>query len=45
MSILGFSPDAARVDFKNFVSHLKISQENFRKKSYDQTYHKKVEKP
>ena len=28
----------------NFVSHLKISQENFRKKNYDQTYYKKVEK-
>ena len=28
----------------NFVSHLKISLENLRKKSYDQTYHKKVEK-
>ena len=27
----------------NFVSHLKISQENLRKKSYDQTYYKKVE--
>ena len=28
----------------NFVSHLEISQENFRKKNYDQTYYKKVEK-
>ena len=28
----------------NFVSHLKISQENLRKKSYDGTYNKKVEK-
>ena len=28
----------------NFVSNLKISLENLRKKSYDQTYHKKVEK-
>ena len=28
----------------NFVSHLEISQENLRNKSYDQTYHKKVEK-
>ena len=28
----------------NFVSHLKISQENFRKNFYDQAYHKKVEK-
>jgi hypothetical protein len=26
------------------VSHLKISLENLRKKSYDQTYHKKMEK-
>ena len=28
----------------NFVSYLKISLENLTKKSYDQTYHKKVEK-
>ena len=28
----------------NFVSHLEISQENFRKKFYDQTLCKKVEK-
>ena len=27
----------------NFVSNLKIRLENLRKKSYDQTYHKKVE--
>ena len=26
----------------NFVSHLEISQENFRKKFYDQTYRKGI---
>ena len=38
---IGFGHKIPRLDF---VSHLKISQENLRKKSYDQTYHKKVEK-
>ena len=38
---IGFGHKIPKV---NFVSHLKISQENFRKKLYDQTYHKKVEK-
>ena len=38
---IGFDHKIPKV---NFVSHLKISLENLTKKSYDQTYHKKVEK-
>ena len=38
---IGFGHKIPRL---NFVSDLKISQENLRKESYDQTYHKKVEK-
>ena len=38
---IGFGHKIPRL---NFVSHLKISYENLRKKSYDGTYNKKVEK-
>ena len=37
---IGFDHKIPELDF---VSHLKISIENLTKKSYDQTYHKKVE--
>jgi hypothetical protein len=38
---IGFGHEIPKL---NVVSHLKISLENLRKKSYDQTYHKKMEK-
>jgi hypothetical protein len=38
---IGFGHKIPKLDF---VSRLKISQEILKKKSYDQTYHKKMEK-
>ena len=41
MPEIGFDHEIPKL---NVVSHLKFSLENLRKKSFDQTYHKKMEK-